>query len=1357
MNGDDSVSAPANLLPRKPQTAWQTEGPTPEDFKAFILNYVRDQAEFILSAAEKKGPTSRGGIPQPGLSNKLGSGAPVSRSKRTEAKHLRQLESVARRLDPGAVDETNFPSLGAGSSSITNSTIASANNGTQKPSSACAVGIAPKQMKRIIATPVAVGKDGAGGKINSSSGNTPTKRRIQPTQVAEVEVSKQFVTAHVSEPGPSGGALTSKMTPSLTSDTTAVATSKLASRLGAMGSHSDDNEYPFLTTNFSVASAITRGLAREVTPQKEALTLGSDSIGIKEFSTPLSNKLNFGEIPIPRCVSSTIAARAPPPAQASTSSPTLITAAGVVASSQTRSAPTLLPLSAPGHTLAALHAGILSTAADISLTTEVNLLLNLLAVPLTAEVDSSLVACPELGVLLTCGVQSQQYAALVLQHAGGLLKGLGMQLLEELVNATATTVTTLDESTTNSLQISENKSDTLLPSPIRVMEMFKETASAAESALRSRQLRTEKAFNRVTSAASRNSIAGGVGLHAFTADGVRSRSIEEQRRVSNREACRDAFFALMRDASSRAAYFGRNIQRRGGVSVSLSLVSGADGLSHSGEPDGVVFGRIQVSSSNLLRTLRPDNFLAFAELLTAAILQAAATGDALLDEELAKLAKRDGISRFHSLNRRMQGGEASGSGGGRGGSGGGGGPGSGAVGPRRGNPTALNRLNSSGSTSIGFGSTYNSTTIPSTTGAATTTTTLGSKKQPPNSPFKQNNSNASNSNKMQRGGVSCGGSGSASTSTTRYNNGHSNYISQLPAGAQAAMDEAAACAACIMSEFPHALSLYILFLEAADSHRLNTALTRVMTEKLKSLAKPQGTMAAAAGQSLGEKVVAASALAGILGYLAFAKNNANAKPVPWEEEEEEEENRKKNIIGRKYDGSHPVDVAGAVHASIGTSHVLRTIPWVTRYLHFLKWDSEASEAPYFRSLLSTLGDLKCAAELSPGGHGFGPAALCLRSLLDDFSATVLPLNPTRLEKCTGKTAGGNAAAPAVKTDFGTALASSDQLIDLRYVELCCPALAHARRLFASESGVVLRSEPRRILPTAPLATTSAGAPPLLLSKASAATGKASLLMSPSSSPDTLGGTTGDARKQEQQQKLTAAAGDAASSDLLATKMSTAVSSSTTGNSTTTASRTILDPVKLRLQQTFLRQYSQEDKLVKLKDVVDYCSDVIGCNAATATVAKLAPDAIKTASDDLVALITEYAEAATSRTGAPSIEQQQIQLERFSNAAAEKATAATIKRVLNDAYEAAQEPIKLASIRAILGLVSSELGDAVIATAAAMVAETAEEACCGRLPSLVQKAIRQDDLAGYAKSAVKAIIKERRNLQQSSGEPACIKP
>ena len=59
------------------------------------------------------------------------------------------------------------------------------------------------------------------------------------------------------------------------------------------------------------------------------------------------------------------------------------------------------------------------------------------------------------------------------------------------------------------------------------------------------------------------------------------------------------------------------------------------------------------SAPALLRRLRPDNLGAFAELFTAAVLQAAATGEPLLDESLSSLASRD-VARFHQLNQRLQ-------------------------------------------------------------------------------------------------------------------------------------------------------------------------------------------------------------------------------------------------------------------------------------------------------------------------------------------------------------------------------------------------------------------------------------------------------------------------------------------------------------------------------------------------------------------------------------------------------------------------------------------------------------------------------------------------------------------------------
>lgn len=52
-----------------------------------------------------------------------------------------------------------------------------------------------------------------------------------------------------------------------------------------------------------------------------------------------------------------------------------------------------------------------------------------------------------------------------------------------------------------------------------------------------------------------------------------------------------------------------------------------------------------------------------------------------------------------------------------------------------------------------------------------------------------------------------------------------------------------------------------------------------------------------------------------------------------------------------YDGSHPVDAAAALEAALAASDgaaLAWTVPWVLRYLWFLKWDIEAAQAPYFR-------------------------------------------------------------------------------------------------------------------------------------------------------------------------------------------------------------------------------------------------------------------------------------------------------------------------------------------------------------------------------------------------------------------------
>lgn len=100
---------------------------------------------------------------------------------------------------------------------------------------------------------------------------------------------------------------------------------------------------------------------------------------------------------------------------------------------------------------------------------------------------------------------------------------------------------------------------------------------------------------------------------------------EEQRRISNRESCRDEWFTLMRDVAAQTHSFAaRQLGRlSGGASgrVSESGRSAATAAGVGGGDEAALLGMLQHSAADLLRRLRPDNYAAFAELFTAAVLQ----------------------------------------------------------------------------------------------------------------------------------------------------------------------------------------------------------------------------------------------------------------------------------------------------------------------------------------------------------------------------------------------------------------------------------------------------------------------------------------------------------------------------------------------------------------------------------------------------------------------------------------------------------------------------------------------------------------------------------------------------------------
>eukprot|EP00889_Picochlorum_renovo_P005081 jgi/Picre1/32111/NNA_007459.t1 len=188
-----------------------------------------------------------------------------------------------------------------------------------------------------------------------------------------------------------------------------------------------------------------------------------------------------------------------------------------------------------------------------------------------------------------------QYAACVLLHAGNLVLGLGVKVLQDM--------NTYIDVISRNVQIEEIRK--LKNIVMDTLERHEPWGGLVQSPSFHAQKNT-------------GCLTGHMGLNVFLNDDDmnRKKSPDGQRKLSNREAFRDSWFKLMKEAAT-------------------------------------VLKLLQEESSRLLRGLRLDNYEAFAELFVAAVLQAAATGEALMDEELTGIAKQN-VSRFQSLNKRFQ-------------------------------------------------------------------------------------------------------------------------------------------------------------------------------------------------------------------------------------------------------------------------------------------------------------------------------------------------------------------------------------------------------------------------------------------------------------------------------------------------------------------------------------------------------------------------------------------------------------------------------------------------------------------------------------------------------------------------------
>jgi hypothetical protein len=468
--------------------------------------------------------------------------------------------------------------------------------------------------------------------------------------------------------------------------------------------------------------------------------------------------------------------------------------------------------------------------------------------------------------------------------------------------------------------------------------------------------------------------------------------------VANRERGRDAFFSALRDVTSRlmplrqhgdaggsGAGAGQLPQQRQGG----GLLDGAAAAPPVPEAGG--FGQRSAvvdledalltasgTMQRLLAALAPESLRHLAELFTACVLQAASTGEALVEPRLVVLAEKD-PGRFQKLQQRFN--KSMGGGGGlqpgKRASGGAGGCEQlvGALVGARG-AVALGVVGSSGARACGAGA---------ASGAP-------------------------------RGGACSGGrlGGSdavAAAATPRHQGARGSG-----AGLAAAYARTAA-AARLLQDFPPAQQPFVCLLEAADSARLNASLLRVMAARAVQLMAPLAGRPLAA-DALGQQCRAALALGRFIGHLAFAAADVGRGSCGGGAEASD-------AGAALLPPLPPLALLPLLEAAAGSAWgVALAVPFACQCLASLPRGAPgiaASES--VQAALLWLRRLQAAPSLRPHGPGFGQLAVCLSATVEALFRSLAAAGIEVPELAAAQPAGTAACVTPADTPLASAWAS----------------------------------------------------------------------------------------------------------------------------------------------------------------------------------------------------------------------------------------------------------------------------------------------------------------------------------------------
>ncbi len=460
--------------------------------------------------------------------------------------------------------------------------------------------------------------------------------------------------------------------------------------------------------------------------------------------------------------------------------------------------------------------------------------------------------------------------------------------------------------------------------------------------------------------------------------------------VANRERGRDSFFAALRDVTTRLAAARHQQQQQ---QLAGAAGAGADGGSAgavasapAAQPSGPELEELLLAASDamqrLLAALAPESLAHLAELVTACVLQAAATGEALVEPRLVVLAEKD-LGKFHKLQQRLNRGGAEGGGGGV------------AAAAKRA-PAVAGPSGFASGRGAGAASLLGAATVAGGhhSGGGAAAATKGGFGSQPRAP-------------AARGG------GHDAAAAPHHAPRHQGGGRGAGPGLALAFARAAAVAQ-LLRDFPAAQHPFVCLIEAADSARLNGALLRVMAARAAQLMQPLAGRPLS-HDALGHQCRSAVALARYIGHLAYAGGGAAAADAA------------ADAAGApgQLAPLPPLALLPLLEQARGSAWGLAlAVPFACNALARLPRAAAAVAAsPPVREPLLWLRQLQAAPGLRPQGAGFGQLAMCIGASLEGLfrdleAAGVQVPTPEEAAAAAEEEAAAAAASAAVGAEYG---------------------------------------------------------------------------------------------------------------------------------------------------------------------------------------------------------------------------------------------------------------------------------------------------------------------------------------------------